>query len=234
MKRRRVIGSIILVIGIGIFSYPLIRQAYSAHRQEELKNAFEEILSEKAAVTQVPVLTQVPDTDLSHAAELMIDESSDDADTLNLEETKETADTQDAKNIKNRLKGQTLCGLIEIKKLDLIYAIVEGTKDENLGVAIGHMKDTKAIGETGNCVIAGHRGGTSGPYFKYINELTQGDEITLTDLNGTVYVYHVTESFVVEPDEMWVAENTTEEKMLTMITCQESGSKRLIVRAVCE
>ena len=112
--------------------------------------------------------------------------------------------------------------------------MVEGTTDYNLGVAIGHMTNSVGMGEVGNCALAGHRGGTSGPYFKNINKLTNGDEIRLTDLYGNTYLYKVTESFLVEPNEVWVADSDTSQKMLTLITCQDNATKRLIVRAICE
>lgn len=236
MKKRKVIGAFILLIGLVLFSYPLIKQAYSSYRQEELKDAFYEILKENQttqgivtttvspSITTQPQITVVPLQPVSSGA----------TDYIELEETEVADDTQTANNIKNRLSGQTVIGLIEIKKIDLIYAIVKGTSDRNLGVAIGHMTKTKDIGEEGNCVLAGHRGGTSGPYFKNINQLEPGDEIQVTNLSGNIFVYQVTESFVVNPTETWVTDDVKGQKMLTLITCKDSGTKRLIVRAICE
>lgn len=228
MKGRKLIGIGIVMLGLGIFSYPIIRQAYSAHRQDELKVAFQQILETNQNVNN-PLVTITPSPVPISSGSIVMDPSY-----IDLQEADEVEDTQNANNVKDRLKGQTVLGLIEIQKLDLIYAIVEGTSDENLGVAIGHMTSTTNLGEVGNCALAGHRGGTSGPYFKNIDELEAGDEIKITDVYGKEFIYKVTESFLVKPSEVWVAENNTDQKMLTLITCQDNASLRLIVRAICE
>lgn len=231
MKKRKLISAVIILIGLGIFSYPLIKQAYSSYRQEELKDAFYEVLEENHASV---IVTPSQGTETDDTVDSIQLENTSGSALIHVEEADEVIDSQTSSNIKNRLSGQAVIGLIEIEKIDLIYAIVEGTSEKNLGVAVGHMSNTALIGETGNCVIAGHRGGTSGPYFKNLDKLEAGDEIRITDLTGTIYVYHVTESFVVEPTDVWVAEDIKGQKMLTLITCQDSGTKRLIARAVCD
>lgn len=131
-----------------------------------------------------------------------------------------------------RLRGQRLFGIINIPDIELTYAIVEGTSVENIGVAIGHFSASAAIGAEGNCALAGHRGGMSGPYFKDINKLQKGSEIILTDMNFEESVYYVTDSFVVEPNETYVVEDLgIPGKYLTLVTCQDKGTRRLIVRA---
>jgi sortase A len=228
MKKKKIFGGIIVAIGLGIFLYPVIKQAYSAHRQEELKDAFYEILDENLNLPTVDIDSRIEDVTQVPTIQ------ADGTDYIDFEEADEVEDTQTASNIKNRLSGQTVIGLMEIDKIDLIYAIVEGTSDENLGVAVGHMTETKAIGSEGNCAIAGHRGGTSGPYFKNLHKLDQGDNIKITDVYGNVFIYKVTKSFVVEPTDVWVIEDSKDQKLLTLITCQDSGSRRLIVQAICE
>lgn len=131
-----------------------------------------------------------------------------------------------------RLRGQRLFGIISIPDIDLTYAIVEGTSTENIGVAIGHFSASAAIGAEGNCALAGHRGGMSGPYFKDINKLQKGSEIILTDMNFEETKYYVTESFVVEPNETYVVKDLdVPGKYLTLVTCQDQGTRRLVVRA---
>lgn len=131
-----------------------------------------------------------------------------------------------------RLRGQTLCGIIRIPDIDLTYAVVEGTKYENIGVAIGHFSSSVAFGAEGNCALAGHRGGTSGPYFKDIDKLVKGSEIILTDMNFDEYTYIVTDSFIVDPTDTYVAEDLGKPgRYLTLVTCQDKGTKRLVVRA---
>ena len=232
-KSRVLLGLLMIVVGIGTFLYPVIKQAYTSKRQSELKEAFQELLIANQTQSEATITPSDSNANITQKERITITPLVVPEDII-LEVVDDTKDTQTPNNVKNRLNGQTLVGLIEIEKIDLIYAIVEGTNEWNLGVAIGHMTKTAAIGENGNCVIAGHRGGTSGPYFKYINKLTTGDEIKVTDIDGNEFIYYVTDSFVVEPTEVWVAENISDKKILTLITCQKSGTKRLIVRARCD
>ena len=135
----------------------------------------------------------------------------------------------------NRLNNRTVIGVIQIEAIDLIYAIVEGTETEDIGVAIGHISDTAGLGELGNCALAGHRGGYSGPYFKNVDQLKKGDSVVITKAGGQKFEYRVTESFIVEPTELWVIEDTGDEKaVLTLVTCEDSGDTRLIVRCEME
>lgn len=120
-------------------------------------------------------------------------------------------------------------GIIEIETLDLKYPIVEGAGSSELSVGIGHIPDTAGIGDTGNCVLAGHRGSRYGTYFKYLNRLQEGDCIRLTDKEGNQYVYVVAETEVVGPYDNSV-KNQGQEKELTLLTCENNGTMRLIVK----
>ena len=120
-------------------------------------------------------------------------------------------------------------GIVEMESLDLKYPVVEGAGSAELSVGIGHIPGTAGIGEMGNCVLAGHRGSRYGTYFKYLNRLQQGDVVKLTDHEGRVYLYEVSGSEVVGPYENSVKDHR-QEKELTLLTCENSGTMRLIVR----
>lgn len=120
-------------------------------------------------------------------------------------------------------------GIVEIEALDLKYPIVEGAESAELSVGIGHIPGTAGIGEMGNCVLAGHRGSRYGTYFKYLNNLQQGDVVKLTDHEGRVYLYEVVGSEVVGPYENSVKDQG-QERELTLLTCENSGTMRLIVK----
>lgn len=228
MKNRKLFGILIMLLGICVFLYPVVKQANAKRVQKHLMNGIKEVIEENMVTDRESSEDTLGDID-----DLTNSTIEEDYADLSLT-TEEQTEEETPNNVRDRLKNQTVLGIIEIEKIDLIYAVVEGTKDENLGVAIGHMKNTAAFGQPGNCALAGHRGGISGPYFKKIDKLKKGDLIKLTDANGIVYSYYVTESFVVDPSEVWVAENNTEEKMLTLITCENNSTKRLIVRAIAE
>lgn len=128
------------------------------------------------------------------------------------------------------LKDQTIIGIIEIDKLGITFPVVEGSARENIRVAVGHMTNTKAIGEKGNCVLAAHRGGMFGEFFKNIHKLKDGDKVAVTDASGNEYTYEVYEQQVIEPTDFSVCEDIGDNTTLTLLSCENNGQKRLIVR----
>lgn len=128
------------------------------------------------------------------------------------------------------LKDQTIIGIIEIDKLGITFPVVEGSARENIRVAVGHMTNTKAIGEKGNCVLAAHRGGMFGEFFKNIHKLKDGDKVVVTDASGNEYTYEVYEQQVIEPADFSVCEDIGDNTTLTLLSCENNGQKRLIVR----
>ena len=255
MKNRNkfffILGIIIIVAGIGIIIYPIATHLYSEHAQkvlmeeakeEILKNILEANSKVTDAPTPTPQITDTPadqdntDTDITDApADPDTQTADDDSGLLGAdigeEEPIETAEqTLDS----SRLAGQKCIGIITIDSINLVYAVVEGVKDSNIGVAIGHFPDSVAIGAEGNCALAGHNGGHYSRYFKDIKKLKKGDPVILTDLNGYEYEYNVTESFICEPTDLYVVEDLgIKGKYLTMVTCTNGGTQRYIVRAKC-
>ncbi len=100
-----------------------------------------------------------------------------------------------------------------------------------------HYPNTANPGEVGNVVIFGHSSSVwwaKGDYkfvFAPLHDLEQGNKIYV-EYAGTRYIYRVTGSKVVSPDDVSVLEQT-KEKRLTLITCTPVGSDtdRLIIEA---
>lgn len=125
----------------------------------------------------------------------------------------------------------TVLGVLRIPKIELEEAVKEGSDSSVISSALGHVAHTALPGQQGNCAIAGHRNYVFGRYFNRLDEMEAGDTIEIETLEGT-YTYTVTESFVVEPEEVSVLD-TMEGYNLTLITCTPLfvGTHRLIIRA---
>ena len=54
--------------------------------------------------------------------------------------------------------------------------------------------------------------------------------VNLITKDGTGYNYYITETFVIEPTEMWVTEDFHDDRV-TMVTCTDNGERRLVVIA---
>lgn len=127
------------------------------------------------------------------------------------------------------LSKEEVIGLIEIEALDLKYAVLEGAGSYELSCGIGHITDTAGIGEVGNCVLAGHNGSRHGTYFTHLKTLKEGDVVKLTDKKGNQYFYEVESMKVVGPYDNSVKDQG-EETELTLLTCENSGTMRLVVK----
>jgi LPXTG-site transpeptidase (sortase) family protein len=103
--------------------------------------------------------------------------------------------------------------------------VVEGTSEASLSQGVGHMTGTGYPWVPGsNTYIAGHRIGYPGTpsdhVFWNLPNLGQGDQIVLTDSNGTAYTYAVSEIFEVSPSDLSVTAPTGGD-VVSLQTCIE-------------
>ena len=90
--------------------------------------------------------------------------------------------------------------------------------------------------EEANVYLAGHRLGyprtDSFLAFFDLNNLEVGDQIYITDANGTKYTYEVFKEFTVSPTDLSVTKAVPDKNILTLQTCTlPDYSHRLIVQA---
>ena len=108
--------------------------------------------------------------------------------------------------------------------------------EERLDESAIHLPDTGFPWQPGaNTYIAGHRMGFFGTdsflVFFRLNELGRGDEIILKDSAGGRYVYRVTESLVVGPEDTRVLDPVPGKSIVSLQTCTlPDYSDRLVVR----
>ena len=203
---RKILAAIFITAGLAAMSVPLFYHFYGSHKTDGLIEQFEKSVEQ----------------------EHMEDDEKEEKKT----ET-EAADTKAPVNEADAalLSSGDVIGLIEIEALELKYPIVEGADSKQLAYGIGHISDTAAIGSKGNCVLAGHRGSRYGTYFKYLNRLSEGDVVKITDKEGNVHQYEVVSWEVVEPYDNSVKAQG-EKTELTLLTCENSGTMRLIYHCI--
>jgi len=129
-----------------------------------------------------------------------------------------------------RPRGSVL-GRFEIPRLNLSYALLEGTDNRTLDKSIGHVEGTGLPGEIGNIGIAGHRN----THFRKLEWIRRGDEIVLTSPQGR-FRYVVEWSRMFTPGDIEVLD-VSHGPAVTLITCFPfeyvgSAPLRLIVRAL--
>lgn len=128
-------------------------------------------------------------------------------------------------------------GLISIPSIDLEMAVVRGADNYSLRAAAGWLPDSAEMGSAGNCVIFGHRMYEYGRHFNRLDELEEGDKITLYNASGESFSYTVTGKETIDPATLM--ETLTEHNegfCLTLVTCTPTGvgSHRLLVYAALD
>ena len=120
--------------------------------------------------------------------------------------------------------------IINIDKIGVHKAVVEGVGLGDLRKGPGHYPGTPLPGQAGNAAIAGHRTTYGAPFFR-LDELHDGDAIAITTRGGT-YHYVVDKTMIVKPTDVSVLDTTTAPH-LTLTTCNPrfSASQRLVVQA---
>lgn len=117
--------------------------------------------------------------------------------------------------------------VVEIPDLHIKAPVLEGTDQETLRQAAGHFPDTGKIGE-GNFCIAGHSSVMYKEFFSDLKNIEPAMEIYLYDVQKHRYTYIAEESFIIEPNELWILQDFGDDRV-TIVTCTDTGEQRLIV-----
>ena len=198
--KRKVIAGILIALGLAVMSVPLYFKITGSQKSNEMIERFEHMVEQET-----------------------VTEHEEEKEDCGQEETEATISEEDAAT----LAKEEVIGLIET--LDIKYAVMEGTGNHELSCGIGHITDTAGIGEKGNCVLAGHNGSRHGTFFTNLKTIQTGEVVKLTDKEGNVYFYEVESMEVVGPYDNSVKDQG-EEAELTLITCENKGTMRLIVK----
>jgi sortase A len=117
-----------------------------------------------------------------------------------------------------------------------VYDAPESGYDRALHDGVVHVRGTGLPWQKGsNVYIAGHRVGYPGTksnlVFWDLNTLEKGDEIYLTDSDGTRYTYKVFGKRVISPDDVSILRPTKDKNIVSLQTCTlPDYSHRLIVQ----
>ena len=116
-------------------------------------------------------------------------------------------------------------GVITIPKMELEMPLFLGASEANMADGAAVLSQTSIpIGGIGtNAVIAGHRGYGGYKYFKDIELLEVGDEVTITNLWETL-TYRVAEIKIVSPNDVEAILIQPQRDLITLLTCHPYAS----------
>jgi sortase A len=147
-----------------------------------------------------------------------------------LETQIQTIKGPDASQLRLPVNPGDVLGRLDIPRLGISVAVLQGTGSRTLRLGAGHIEGTPLPGESGNSGIAGHRD----TFFRDLRNIRKTDDIVLKTATGVLH-YEVEWVKVVRPDDVSVLAQSTD-SALTLVTCYPfyflgSASDRFIVHA---
>jgi sortase A len=111
------------------------------------------------------------------------------------------------------LKDGDVVARLDVPRLGLSVAVLQGTNSRVLALGAGHIPGTALPGDLGNSGIAGHRD----TFFRELRDIREKDEIQLQTAAGA-FRYEVDWVKVVAPEDLSVLAPSAE-SALTLVTC---------------
>ncbi len=130
------------------------------------------------------------------------------------------------------LQGYSVIARLDIEAIDLHLPILSETSDKALKVSACRFEGPEP-GEDGNLVITGHDY-RSGAIFGRLSELKTGCAVLLTDTDAKTYSYTIYQIDHIKPDEAEKLDDTAYACELSLLTCENNGNGRLLLRCRLE
>lgn len=133
---------------------------------------------------------------------------------------------------RKKYKGFYVNGTIYIPKTGCKYPILEKVTKKSLESSVAIIWPEKAdLNQVGNVVIVGHNY-RNGLFFSDNKKLSKGDKIYITDYNGKRVTYEIYKIFTTtDIDTSFYNRDTKGAREITLSTCTDDSSARLIVQA---
>lgn len=130
-------------------------------------------------------------------------------------------------------RGFNVVGTIEIPAINLEYPILEKVSKGSLETSVAMLYGA-GINQVGNTVIIGHNY-RNGLFFSNNKRLNNGDKIYITDNSKNRLTYTIYNKFETTPeDASFYSRDTSGIPEITLSTCNDDSSRRLIIFAKAE
>ena len=118
---------------------------------------------------------------------------------------------------------------VKIPSLKLSYPVLSETSDSLLKISPCKFWGPNP-NEVGNFCIVGHNYRNS-KFFSKVPNLEMGDIVELTDMSGRTLKYKVYDKYTVDPtDVRCTSQLTSGKKEVTLITCTDDSSQRVVIK----
>lgn len=135
---------------------------------------------------------------------------------------------QDVIDAQTQKKDVHAIGAISVPAVHMQLPIVYGISNINLTIGAGTMKPDQVMGQ-GNYSLAGHNMNNGKTLFSPLTKAKEGMKVYITDFRN-IYEYQISDMFIVKPTQVEVIQDQENEKLITLVTCNYNGEKRMIIR----
>ena len=122
--------------------------------------------------------------------------------------------------------------VLKIPKIKLVRGLVDrNSYQNNIKYNVQILKDSSMPDEDkGNVILAAHSGNARISYFKNLDKLVIGDDISI-EYNSVIYNYKVVDIYLINKTGTAEIIRDKNKSTLTLITCKHNTNKQIIVIA---
>lgn len=205
---------IIFVVGLGIFSYPIVSNLLSTKVHQSVVEEYTETV-EKMDKEDIEKERKKADKHNEKLEDAQLDFVDPFSEATTEERKAGNKSYYDALNI-----GPAI-GTLEIPKINTNLPIYHGSSEDVLSQGVGHLENSSLpTGKPGtHSVLTAHRGLPSSKLFRHLDEMEVGDEFYIQVLDET-YAYQVFDVEIVLPHQTEWLQMTDDEEIVTLLTCE--------------
>ena len=217
-----IIGIVGLLIFIGIDIY---NKYYLEKETSEGVAKFDELIPD---ISDNEITNQIDDNIT------IVDENNEIGDLQNPFANIQTQNTSTSSNgtstKKPTYKGFVQEGTITIPSTNLTSPVLAKATKKAIEVAIG-IQIGPGLNQVGNTILAGHNY-RNGTLFSNNKNIKVGDKIYIKDTSGRTVTYIVYEKFETTPeDASYINRDTAGKREITLYSCNDDSSMRIIIKA---
>ncbi|HEM3472307.1 class C sortase [Streptococcus suis] len=223
--KRKIVDTVmgvVLACGIGILSYPFIRNSLNDLMNQQIIQHYQQQANKKSTEEYQQKLAEMEAKNEQFAYQNI----SPGFDPFS-EEAKKVED------LKTVYEDHVL-GVISIPKIQIRLPIFDQTREDFLARGATYLEGTSFPigGESTHSVISGHRGLTEAKLFTDLPDLVEGDRFYIELKESEIHAYQVDKIQVVDPSDVSSLQIVEGQDYVTLVTCTPYmvNSHRILVR----
>ncbi|HEM4029835.1 TPA: class C sortase [Streptococcus suis] len=213
---------VVLACGIGILSYPFIRNSLNDLMNQQIIQHYQQQANQKSTEEYQLKLAEMEAKNKQFAYQNIspgFDPFSEEA--------------RKVEDLKTVYEDHVL-GVISIPKIQIRLPIFDQTREDFLARGATYLEGTSFPigGESTHSVISGHRGLTEAKLFTDLPDLVEGDRFYIELKESEIHAYQVDKIQVVDPSDVSSLQIVEGQDYITLVTCTPYmvNSHRILVR----